>query len=71
MTVEGFHALYDALDAVGAVGVVYLVNVGGVDGVQLQDVVIHAQQGVVYLRAVNHRRVREHAHLGLRTVLVA
>ena len=71
MAVEGLEALDDACHIVGAVGVVYLINIRGIDGVEFQDIVVHTHQGVVHRLAVDHGRVAEYRHLGLRTILVA
>ena len=71
MAVEGLHALYDDVDVIGAVGMIHLADEVDVNGVELQDVVVHPHQGVVYGLTVNHRRVAQHGDLGLGTVLVA
>ena len=71
MTVKGLETVDDQVDIVGAVGVVHLVYIYGINGVELQDVVIHLHEGIMYLRAVDHRAVAEYGDLRLRTVLVA
>ena len=71
MAVEGLHAFHDGVDVVGAVGMVHLADEVDVNGIELQDVVVHPHQGIVYGLTVNHRRVAQHRDLGLGTVLVA
>ena len=71
MPVEGLHPFNDLPHVIMPLRTVHPIDIFGVDGVQLQDVVIHPHQGVVHLRAMNHRRVAQHTHLRLRTIRVA
>ena len=66
------HALYYVRHAVPwAHGAVYGVYVCRVYGVELEYVVVHEHERVVYVLAVYEGGVAEHRHLGLREVLVA
>ena len=71
MAVEGLHVFNDAVDVVSGVGAINLLDILRRNGVEFQDVVVDQHQCVVYLLAVNHSRIGEHADLSLRTVLVA
>ena len=71
MAAEGLHAVNNLTDVVGATGLVHLIYIYRVDGVELQDIVVHAHQGVVHLLTVDHGGIAQHGNLRLRTVAVA
>ena len=67
---EGLEAVDDEMDIIGAVGMIYLINIGGINGVELQDVIIDLHQGIVYLGTVDHCAVAEYGDLCLWTILI-
>ncbi len=71
MSLEGLQTVDDEIHVVGAVGMVHLHDVVRVDGVELQDVVVHSHEGVVHLLAVDHGGIAQHGDLRLGTVVVA
>ena len=71
MSVKSLHALDNLVNIIGTCRTVHLINIGGVYGVEFQNVIVHAQQSIVHLWAVNHGGVAEHADLRVGTILVA
>ena len=68
-TLESFDDLVHLIPF--AFGTVHHINIGWVNGVELEDVVVHFHQRIVDLRTVDERGIGEHADLGIRKILVA
>ena len=71
MPLEGLQAFDDKVYIVSAVWVVHLIYIYRVNGVEFQNVVVYPHQRVVHLLTMDHRRVAQHTHLSLRTILVS
>ena len=71
VTMEGLEIVDNLTDIIVAYRAVNKADVVGIDGVELQDVVVNTHQGIVDLWAMSHRGIAEYADLCIRTVLVA